>query len=129
MFPGARLPGLMQSLDDHRDTPGVLVEVLFSLQPVAADGDAVVGGVEDVGVFKLAHFLKPCENAADLDVDDFRAGVVAADLVADRRLVAAIQHAADRLLVAHVAVGVVEWMGGQPVGRQRRLFGVGGRAG
>jgi hypothetical protein len=26
-------------------------------------------------------------------------------------------------------VGVVEWMGGQPVGRQRRLFGVGGRAG
>ena len=60
-----------RALDDHRHAPGVLVEVLFSLQAVASDGHAVVGGVEDVGVVKFARFCEFREDAAELDVDVF----------------------------------------------------------
>ena len=43
------------AFDDHGHTPGVLVEVLFSLQAVATNGNAVIGSVEDVGVVEFTH--------------------------------------------------------------------------
>ena len=40
--------------DDVGDAPGVLIEVLSPLESVAADGHAVVGGVDDVGVVEFS---------------------------------------------------------------------------
>ena len=114
--------------DDERHAPGVLVEVLLALQAVAADRHAVVGGVEDVGVVEFAHRLELLEDAADLDVDVFAAGELAAEFVADRALVALLPDAADGHFVAQVRVAVVEGMRGQVVDRQRRLLRVRGRA-
>ncbi len=109
------------AFDDHRHAPGVLVEVLFSLQTVATDGDAVIGRVKNVGVFEFAHFLEPGENATDLDIDVFRTGILASDLVADGGFIATVPDAADGLFIAHIPVSIVERMLGQPVGRERWL--------
>ena len=67
---------------------------------MAADGDAVVGGVEDVGIVELAHRLELLEDPADLVVDVLAAGELAAQLVADGPLVATLPDAADADLVA-----------------------------
>jgi len=67
------------------------------------------------------------KDAVDLEVDVLRAGVFAADLVADRRFVAAISHARDGYLIADIHVGVIKGMGGQPVRRQCGQLGVQGR--
>ena len=94
-MPG-RNPG---PFDDERNSPGVFVEVLFSLQAVPADRHAVIGGVEDVGVVQFAHFLELLQHAADLDVDVFAAGKFASQFVANRALVAAFPDAADLLFI------------------------------
>ena len=125
MLPSARAARLdAGALDDERHAPGVLVEVLLALQAVAADRDAVVGGVEDVGVVELAHRLELLEHAADLDVDVLAAGELAAELVADGPLVATLPDAADGDFVAEAGVAVVERMGGQIVDGQRRRLGI-----
>lgn len=107
----------------------MFVEILFPLQSVATDGDAVICCIKNVGVSEFSHFVELCEDAADLGVDVFRAGIIAADFVADGDFVAAFPDTADIHFISDVHVGVVERVGGKPVGRQRRLLGVGGRRG
>ena len=135
---GARAGLNAGPLGDEGDAPRVLVEILFSLQAVAADRDAVVGGVKDVGVVELAHGCELGEDASDLDVDGLGAGEFAAELVADRALVATLPDAAHGDLVAKTGMAVRKGMGGQIVfgkggllgmrGRERRRVGVVGRA-
>ena len=79
--------------DDVGDAPGVLIEVLFPLESVAADGHAVVGGVDDVGVVEFPHRFKFFEDLTDLDVDVFGAGEFAAEFVADGGFIAVLPNA------------------------------------
>lgn len=46
------------SFDDEGHAPGVLVEVLFAHETMAANGDAVIGGVEDVGIVQFASLFE-----------------------------------------------------------------------
>jgi hypothetical protein len=112
---------------DEGHAPGVFVEILFPLQAVAADGHAVIGGVDDVRVFEFTHGFEPGEDAADLDVDGFGAGELAADFVADGAFVAALPDAAHRHLVADIVVAVRKRMRRQPVFGQGGLARMGGR--
>ena len=115
------------ALHDERHAPRVLVEILLPLQAVTADCHAVVGRIENDGVFELAHGLEFCEHAADLDVDVLAACELAAEFVADGPLVAPLPHAADGHFVAQAGVAVIEGMRGEIVRRQFRLLGIGGR--
>ena len=96
------------AFDDVRDAPGVLVEVLFSLETVPADGHAVVGGVNDVGVIELAHRFDFLEDAADLDVDAFGASELAADFITDGGFIAILPNAGDADFITEVGVAVGE---------------------
>ena len=104
----------------------MLVEVLLALQAVTADGDAVVGGVEDVRVVELARRLELPEHPADLEVDVLAARELAAHFVADGPLVAALPDAADGDLVAEAGVAVGERVRGQVVGGELRARGFAG---
>ena len=90
----------------------MLIEILFSLQSVATDRDPVVGRVNDVSVVQLAHGFEFCEDASDLNVNGLGAGEFAAELVADRALVAALPNPADGFLVAKTGMAVRKGMGG-----------------
>ena len=115
------------AFDDEGHTPGVLVEVLFAHEAMATNRDAVVGGVEDVGVVELAHGFELLEDAADLNVDVLTASELATELVADAGFVAPLPDTAHGDFIAHVGVGVVKGVGGEVVGGQGRLQGVQGR--
>lgn len=91
---------------------------------MAADGDAVVCRVNDVGVVELTHGFELLQHTADLDVDVFIAGELAADLVADGGFITIPPHAADFNFITHVRIAVVEGMRGQVVRRQGRLLGI-----
>ena len=116
---GSAARGDAGSANDIGHPPTVVVEVLFPLQAVAADGDAVVGGEHDVGVGEHAvglvavavRVLELCEHAADLAVDPVVTGKLASDFVADDRLGAVLADALDRGFVAHLEVAMVERMG------------------
>ena len=91
-----------------RHAPRVLVEVLFPHQSMTTDRDAVVGGVEDVGVLQLAHRLETVKDATDLDIDVFDAGIFPSDFIPDRDRVAILPNAAHRDLVTQVGVSVMK---------------------
>ena len=102
----------------------MLVEVLLALQAVSADGHAVVCRVDDVGVLQLAHLIELLQDAPDLGVDVLVAGELAADLIADGRLVAALHHPLDPDLISQAWVSVVEGMRRQVVLGERGRLGV-----
>ncbi len=56
----------------------MFVEILLSLQPMAADGHSVISCVDDVCVVEFAHSFEFLENAIDLDIDIFTTSVLAA---------------------------------------------------
>ena len=114
------------TFDDHGHAQGVLVEVLFPLKAVATDRDAVIGGVEDVGVVEFTHGFEFREHAGDLSVDVLRAGHVAPALVADGGFVPPLPNAFHTDLVAQSGMTVEEGMLGQVIQRQGRLQGVQG---
>ena len=103
----------------------MFIEVLLALQAVPADRHPVVRGVEDPRVVEFTHGGEFVEHTADLAVDVFTAGVLAAALIADRPLVAVRPHPAHVDLVADIHVAIVEGLQRQPVGWQRRLPRVG----
>ena len=54
---------------DEWYAPGVLIEVLFSLQAMAADRNSMVGCIEDVCVVELAHRFQLLQDTTDLEID------------------------------------------------------------
>jgi hypothetical protein len=98
----------------------MLIQVLLPLQPMPPDRHAVVSGVEDVGVVEFSHLFELLEYATDLDIDVLAARELAADLVADGRLVAPLPDATDIHLVPELRMSMRKRMSGQVVRRQRR---------
>ena len=64
----------------------MLKDALFAEESVAAEGEAVVGGVDDDGVVGEAAGFERGEEAADLGVEVLDHRVVFGELVADHRL-------------------------------------------
>ena len=64
----------------------MFVEVLLAHESVPADRDAMIRGVNDVGVFQLPHLLEFPKDQPDLIVDVLDAGVLPAKFVAHRGL-------------------------------------------
>ena len=95
----------------------MLVEVLLSLQPVAANGHSVIRSIKDVGVFQFAHVLELFEHSGHLKIDVLGAGQLTTDFVSNGALVPVFPYSADRDLVAQAGVTVVKGMLGQPVER------------
>ena len=95
----------------------MLVEVLLSLQPVAANRHSVIRSVEDVCVFELTHLLQFLQYAGHLMIDVLGAGQLTTDFVSNGALVPVFPYSADRDLVAQARVTVVKRMLGQPIER------------
>jgi len=68
-------------------------------------------------MIQLAHCRKLFKHPANLPVDVLAAGILAAEFVANRLLVAVFPDAADGYLIADIQVAMVEGMLRQPVGR------------
>ncbi len=118
------------AFDDEGHSPAVFVKVLLALQAMPTDRDSVVGGVDDVGAFEFAHGVQFSQDSADLDIDIFTTGEFPAQLVTNGRLVAPGPYTAHPLLVSGAGKAEGEGMGGQVVGWEGWLFGIGaGRGG
>lgn len=114
-----------RATDDHRNSPCVLVEVLFALESMPSDSDPVVGSVEDVGVLKFSHRLKLIENPPYLSIDIFAASELATKFVADGSLVAMFPNARYIDFVTQFWMTVWEGVRRKVVFRQWRLSRVG----
>lgn len=103
-------------------------DALFAEEAVAAEREAVIGGVDDEGVVGEAAGFERGEEAADLGVEVLHHCVVFGELVADHRLGA---RPGTEIFVAAAAHGaVVEGELRKKVFRERRSGGVvGGEAG
>lgn len=112
------------AFDDVGDPPGVFVEVLFSLKPVATDGHAVIRGVDNVSVVEFTHCFEFFEDAANLDIDVFGAGILAAELVADGGFIAVFPDAGDFDFIAKSGVAVGKGVDFEVVDGEFRLLGV-----
>ena len=92
---------------------------------------SVIGGIENVGVFQLAHLFELGHDAPDFDVDILAARELASDLIANGTLVSILPNAAHLHLVAKSRVSVMKRMLRQVVagkwwlpfiGRRQRVF-------
>ena len=115
------------ALHDERHAPGVLVQILFALQPVPTNGHAVIGGINNVRVVQLAHRLELGEHTADLLVDVFAAGKLPTNLIADGAFIAPLPNARHFHLIAQSRMAVGERMFRQIIDRQLRLLVIGRR--
>ncbi len=96
---------------------------------MAANGHAVVGGVDHVGVIQFAHRIELPQHPPDLDIDIFTAGKLSPDLVADGPFIAPLPYALYPYLVSHGGMPVVEGMRRQVIDGKPGLPGVGRRDG
>lgn len=98
----------------------MLVEVLFSHQSVAPDGNAVVCCEDDIGVVDNAiggvavavRVFEFGEDTAELLIKPVHEGCIASDFVADDGGGAVFADAGDGLFIADVEVAVIEGMEG-----------------
>ena len=63
------------------------------------DGYAVIGGIEDVGVFQLPHLFQFFENASDLNIDIFATSKFASELIANRLFISPFPHADNTFFI------------------------------
>ena len=111
--------------DDEGRAHRVFEYALFAEEAMAAEGEAVVGGVDDDGVVGETAGFERGEEAADLGVEVLDHCVVFGELVADHRFGA---RPGTEVFVAAAAHGaVVEGELRKKVFRERRAGGVVGR--
>ena len=114
--------------DDEGCAHRVFEYALFAEEAVAAEGEAVVGGVDDDRVVGEAAGFERGEEAADLGVEVLDHRVVFGELVADHRLGA--RPGAEVFVAAAAHGAVVEGELREEIFRERRAGGVvGGEAG
>ena len=103
-------------------------DALFAEEAVAAEGETVVGGVDDDGALGEATGFERGEDAADLGVEVLDHRVVFGELVADHLLGA--RPRAEVFVAASVHRAVVEGELREEIFRERRAGGVvGGETG
>lgn len=69
--------------EDEGAAHGVFVQVLFAEQSVAAEGEAVVGGINDDRIGGVGGLAQGVQNTADLMIEVFDQAVVFGELLAD----------------------------------------------
>ena len=105
----------------------MLIQILFSLQTVTTNRHPVVGGVNNVGVVQLTHFLELLEHLANLNIDIFRARHFAAKLIANRAFITLFPNPAHRYFIAKIRMPVRKGMSRKVIHRQSRLLLIGRR--
>ena len=100
------------------NSPGVLIEVLLSLQPVSANRHSVIRSVENICIVELSHLIQFLQYAGHLKIDVLGTGQLTANFVPYGALVPVSPYSANRDLVAQSRVTMVKGMLGQPVERK-----------
>ena len=86
----------------------MIIQVLLTLQTMATNRHAVVGGINDIGILNLTHGLEFLEHASNLNIDIFTAGELPADFVTDRPFIAPLPNALDPHFIAYRRVTVIK---------------------
>jgi len=104
--------------------PAVFVEVLFALQAMSPDCDAVIGRVDYVSVLEFAHRFEFVENAADLNIDIFTTGEFPTEFVSNGSFVTIFPDTAYAFFVSSSWEAKREWVSRKIVRRKLGLFEV-----